>query len=115
MTMATRNLTKTFVGVRNANKANKSLRVRMDIRPSMSSDDGSSDSGLLNPNDSTPYKSVKDSLPPVWVDKIEKTDEDIAKIQIKSKTATATARPGHSVYQPLTPPPPTHRPPPFLL
>ena len=92
--MATRNLTKTFVGVRNANKANKSLRVRMDIRPSISgSDDGSSDSGLLN-QDSTPYKSVKESLPPVWVDKIEKTEEDISKIQIKStRCCLSTAAP----------------------
>ena len=81
--MATRNLTKQFVGIRNANKANKNLRVRMDIRPSMSSDDGSSDSGLLNANE-TPYKSVKDSLPPVWVDKLEKAEEDLTKIQIKS-------------------------------
>jgi len=49
----------------------------------MSSDDGSSDSGLLNANE-TPYKSVKDSLPPVWVDKLEKAEEDLTKIQIKS-------------------------------
>jgi len=92
--MACRNLTKTFVGIRNASKANKSLRVRMDIRPSTSnaSDDGSSDSGLLGANDSTPYKSVKDSLPPVWVDKIEKTEDDISKIQSKSKFPPAPLR-----------------------
>ena len=104
--MASRNLTKTFVGIRNAQKANKSLRVRMDIRPSMSSDDGASDSGLLNASDSTPYKSVKDSLPPVWVDKIEKTEEDIAKIQSKSKFNTFFQFP--SAQQSLTyslPPP----------
>lgn len=83
--MASRNLTKQFVGVRNANKANKSLRVRMDIRPSHAGDDGSSDNGLLNSSDGPQYKSVKDSLPPIWVDKIEKTEEDISKIQIRSK------------------------------
>lgn len=84
--MTSRNLTKQFVGIRNANKANKSLRVKMDIRPSMSSsDDGSSDSGLLTATDASAYKSVKDSLPPVWVDKIEKAEEDIVRIQIRSK------------------------------
>lgn len=76
-----------YLGIRNATKANKSLRVKMDIRPSTlgSSDEGSSDSGLLNASDAPAYKSVRDSLPPVWVDKIEKAEEDIVKIQIRSE------------------------------
>jgi len=75
--MATRNLTKKFVDIRNGAKANRGLGVtpRGD-----SFDEGQ----LLQGNtDSANYKSAKASLPPVWVEKIEQVEEDIGKIQLK--------------------------------
>ena len=35
--------------------------------------------------DSANYKAAKQALPPVWVEKIEQVEEDISKIQLKSK------------------------------
>jgi hypothetical protein len=29
---------------------------------------------------------MKEALPPIWIDKIEQVDEDIAKIEAKSKS-----------------------------
>jgi len=83
--MATRNLTKAFVGVRNATKANKQLNRVRD-----SSTDSADETDVLHTgSDSVNWKAVKESLPPVWVDKIEKTEEDILKIQLKMRELSA--------------------------
>jgi len=84
--MATRNLTKQFVGVRNAAKANKSLNRVRD-----SSTDSADETDVLHAagSDSATWKAAKDSLPPIWVDKIEKTEEDILKIQLKMRELSA--------------------------
>jgi hypothetical protein len=93
--MATRNLTRRFVDIRNASKANRSL--------SRYEKDESSESGLLvdpclsSCLDRTPFsllqdnhnqwKAAKDTLPPLWVDSIEQAESDLAKIQSKSESA----------------------------
>jgi len=72
--MACRNLTKQFMEVRAANKANKSLRARED-----SSDD--MDIELIESReDNTNWKAVKDTLPPTWVEGIEQIEEEILAI-----------------------------------
>lgn len=80
--MAHRNLTKKFIEIRNAAKANRSLN---------SVDKDYDDSGLLRVNtpDSSNWKASKQSLPPAWVDKIEQVEEDISKIQLKIKDLAA--------------------------
>jgi len=77
--MACRNLTKQFLDIRNASKANRSLRVRQDSTEEP-------DFGLLKPavQDSANWKSVKECLPPVWVDKIDDVEGDIKNIENKS-------------------------------
>ncbi len=35
--------------------------------------------------DSTSWRAAKQSLPPAWVDKMEQVEEDVSKIQLKSK------------------------------
>jgi syntaxin 16 len=85
--MAVRNLTKKFVDVRNAAKANKSLRVQDTLRDNVSEE---SDSGLLRAGqDNTNWKTLKDSLPPIWVDKIDQAEEDTLKIQNKMRDLAA--------------------------
>jgi hypothetical protein len=79
--MTTRNLTRKFVEVRNAAKANRTLRTP--------SSDESSDTELLqgagnSSSDSASWKASKDTLPPLWVDNIEQAEADISKIQAKS-------------------------------
>ena len=84
MEMTTRNLTRKFVEVRNAAKANRTLRTP--------SHDESSDTELLHgaggssSSDSSSWKSSKDTLPPLWVDNIEQAEADITKIQSKSES-----------------------------
>ena len=80
--MTTRNLTRKFVEVRNAAKANRSLRT-----PSHDESSGSDTELLHGGQDSSSWKASKDSLPPLWVDSIEQAEADIAKIQAKSKCA----------------------------
>lgn len=91
--MATRNLTKKFVDIRNGAKANRGLGV--------TNRGDSFDEGQLlqvhllyfvyfvllvqGNTDSANYKAAKQSLPPAWVEKIELVEEDISKIQLKSK------------------------------
>jgi hypothetical protein len=89
--MTTRNRTSKFVDIRNAAKANRSLNR-------FSEKDELSDSGLLvcwaknfqlsklfiQQDNHTQWKAAKDSLPPRWVDSIERAEEDIEQIQIKS-------------------------------
>lgn len=75
--MATRNLTKKFVDIRNGAKANRGLGVT-------SRGDSFDEGQLLQGNtDSANYKAAKQALPPVWVEKIEQVEEDISKIQLK--------------------------------
>jgi hypothetical protein len=86
--MATRNLTRHFVDIRNAAKANRSL--------SRYEKDESSDSGLLvgdhdlitlsdrKQDHQSQWKAAKDTLPPLWVDNIEQAESDLSKIQSKS-------------------------------
>eukprot|EP01036_Dinobryon_divergens_P030635 gene30635-39908_t len=77
--MACRNLTKKFIDIRNAAKANRSLRANDDR-------DSSDESGPLRQGeDSSNWKAVKNSLPPKWVESIERVEEDISKIQLKIK------------------------------
>jgi hypothetical protein len=95
--MATRNLTRRFVDIRNASKANRSL--------SRYEKDESSESGLLVEfhvlsllaltvtapfsllqDNHGQWKAAKDTLPPLWVDSIEQAESDLAKIQSKSKS-----------------------------
>lgn len=45
------------------------------------------------------WKSMKDSLPPAWVEQIEKVDEDIAKIQLKSEFRSSNIFSRHLVSQ----------------
>lgn len=86
--MATRNLTRKFFELRNGAKANRHLN-NVENR----SDSGESDTegGLLKnaSANSTNWKSVKESLPPIWVDKIEQVEEDIVKIQAKIRELNA--------------------------
>ena len=97
--MACRNLTKKFIDIRSGAKANRSLALK-----------GDSDEGLLRvlfctktsfiycifiiviyynfvqqPESSTNWKSAKNTLPPAWVDQIEQAEEDVSKIQSRSK------------------------------
>mmetsp|Transcript_23897 Transcript_23897/g.35070 ORF Transcript_23897/g.35070 Transcript_23897/m.35070 type:complete len:310 (-) Transcript_23897:102-1031(-) len=81
--MTTRNLTRRFVEIRNAAKANRTIR-------SYDSKDESSDSGLLQGTDnSSNWKAAKDTLPPLWVDGIEQAEADIARIQSKMRELSA--------------------------
>jgi len=73
--MASRNLTKKFVDIRNATKANKSLRV--------SHTESTDDIELLQQGGE--WKKDKLGLPPIWVEKVEAIEEDISRIQLKSK------------------------------
>mmetsp|Transcript_1271 Transcript_1271/g.2070 ORF Transcript_1271/g.2070 Transcript_1271/m.2070 type:complete len:308 (+) Transcript_1271:100-1023(+) len=75
--MTTRNLTRRFVEIRNAAKANRTIR-------SYDGKEESSDSGLLGPDHSN-WKSAKDTLPPLWVDSIEQAEADITRIQSKMR------------------------------
>jgi len=80
--MSVRNLTKRFIDIRNAAKANRSL-LKGD------NDSGDSDSGLLNtPSKAISRKAKNSSLPPAWVDQIEEAEEDVAKIQLKVRELT---------------------------
>ncbi len=100
--MATRNLTKRFVELRNGAKANRSLGVTRE------SDAGDGESGLLKVRrfdrlslsdkvskfqqlcfekkggDSTDWKASRMALPPDWVERIEAVEEDCNKIKTKS-------------------------------
>eukprot|EP01031_Cornospumella_fuschlensis_P040236 gene40236-49028_t len=74
--MASRNLTKKFVDMRKAAKASRGHKF----------DDHDRESGdgvLLKGGEQSNFKSLKNSLPPAWVEDIEKVEEDIAKIQLK--------------------------------
>lgn len=78
--MATRNLTRKFVDIRNGAKANR----RLD-KPSLLGDIESGDNeDLLKNQEDSQWKGSKAALPPVWVDKIEQVEEQISKIQNKS-------------------------------
>lgn len=88
--MATRNLTKKFVDLRNASKANRSLN----IGGNDSGFDSYSDREHLKPGNSSGWKSdptsswqalKANSLPPRWVEDIEKVEDDISKIELKIK------------------------------
>lgn len=86
--MTTRNLTRKFVELRNAAKANRQLR-----NASQDSSE-SSDTQLLasgDPDSASPsaWKSSRESLPPLWVDSIEQAEADIAKIQTKMRELSA--------------------------
>mmetsp|Transcript_15906 Transcript_15906/g.16653 ORF Transcript_15906/g.16653 Transcript_15906/m.16653 type:complete len:306 (-) Transcript_15906:188-1105(-) len=78
--MATRNLTRRFVDIRNSAKANRSLNRYHEK-------DESSDSGLLDNHGG--WKSAKDTLPPLWVDSIEQAESDLSKIQSKMRELSA--------------------------
>eukprot|EP00286_Rhodomonas_abbreviata_P008003 CAMPEP_0181336114 /NCGR_PEP_ID=MMETSP1101-20121128/27232_1 /TAXON_ID=46948 /ORGANISM="Rhodomonas abbreviata, Strain Caron Lab Isolate" /LENGTH=137 /DNA_ID=CAMNT_0023446359 /DNA_START=53 /DNA_END=462 /DNA_ORIENTATION=+ len=80
--MACRNLTKKFVDIRNAAKANRSLAIKED-----SNDSREPESGLLKSEVS--WKSTKNTLPPAWVDQIEQAEEDVSKIQNKMRELAA--------------------------
>jgi len=84
--MATRNLTKKFVEIRNASKANRHLKSGDD-----SSDETLPHKGLLNQNsDSTTWRASKGkALPPRWVEDIENAEDTISKIEIKIKELSA--------------------------
>ena len=85
--MATRNLTKAFISARNGGKANRSI-LKSERLESISgdSDGAGSDSGLLNSvGDTVNWKAVRESLPPIWVEKLENVEEDVEKIQNKIK------------------------------
>lgn len=88
--MATRNLTKAFISARNGGKANRSILKSEKLESySADSDGGGSDSGLLNSvGDTVNWKAVKESLPPLWVEKLETVEEDIEKIQNRIKELT---------------------------
>lgn len=80
--MASRNLSKKFIELRNSAKANITLGSRDDK-------DTSSDSELLTNGDSNNGKVHRSSLPPVWVDKIHQVENDIAKIQLRMRDLSA--------------------------
>lgn len=85
--MATRNLTRKYIELRNGAKANRHLN-NTDNR----SDSGEEGEGGLLKNassNSSNWKAVKESLPPIWVDKIEQVEEDINKIQTKIRELNA--------------------------
>lgn len=79
--MATRNLSKNYNELRQQGKVDRGGN-------SNGYDDSHNDGGLLTENSSN-YKSMKDSLPPLWIEKIEQAEEDIAKIHSKMKELTA--------------------------
>lgn len=76
--MASRNLSKRFIELRNSAKANITLLGSRDDK------DTSSDSELLTSTDSNSGK-LRNTLPPFWVDKIQKVENDISKIQLKMR------------------------------
>lgn len=80
--MATRNLSRKYFELRTGAKANRHLAVT-----STGSDeecDTISNDGLLpNGVEQSNWKAMKEALPPIWIDKIEQVDEDIAKIEAK--------------------------------
>ena len=84
--MATRNLTAKFVAGRSGTIKQSPTKSRSD-----SGAGEESDGGLLSQreSDSTNWKLVRESLPPLWVDKIEKVEEDINKIQTKMRELSA--------------------------
>ena len=77
--MATRNLTRKFVDLRNSAKANRRLNtsVLQDVEQGDNVD-------LLRANEEN-WQGPKTALPPVWVEKIEQMEEQIQFIQAKSK------------------------------
>mmetsp|Transcript_3698 Transcript_3698/g.6130 ORF Transcript_3698/g.6130 Transcript_3698/m.6130 type:complete len:318 (+) Transcript_3698:107-1060(+) len=85
--MACRNLTKKFVDIRNAAKANRHLNVK----GGDSDDSKGSESILLQSemSNSSNWKSPKNTLPPAWVDQIEAAEEDVSKIQSKIQELNA--------------------------
>eukprot|EP01041_Mallomonas_annulata_P000100 gene100-140_t len=75
--MATRNLTRNFLELRAANPSRKVSGHKKD---------DASESELLHgagENSSHNWKASKESLPPVWIDTIDKIEQDIARIQSK--------------------------------
>jgi syntaxin 16 len=108
--MASRNLTKKFVEIRNAAKANRTIDRHFEYD---SPSEG--DRGLLRvcisylvsifnesccffleqgngSNDSSTPLSLKHTLPPVWVDRIEEVEEDISRIKLKMGEVDALHR-----------------------
>jgi syntaxin 16 len=77
--MATRNLTKNFNELRQQGKSD---------RGGNDYDDSNNDRSLLSESGAN-YRSMKDSLPPLWIEKIEQAEEDITKIQSKMKDLVA--------------------------
>lgn len=78
--MATRNLTRKYVDIRNAQRANRvtgfhenNVRVNGE------------DQGSLLETRTREFNAAKNSLPPLWVEKIEVVEEDINKIQNKMR------------------------------
>jgi hypothetical protein len=68
------------VEIRNGAKANRHLGHGKDDLS-----DGTH-SGLLKSSDSAAnWKASRNSLPPAWVDQIEQAEDDVSKIQVKSK------------------------------
>lgn len=91
--MATRNLTKAFSQARNGGKANRSiLKSEGQLNQGTSDSDQHSDSGLLTADGETwkaipgnsphkgPVGGVHDTLPPQWVDSLDKAEECIEAI-----------------------------------
>lgn len=84
--MASRNLTKKFVEMRTASRVSKGLGLKYDEERE------SGEAGLLKQQggeSAAAWKSMKNSLPPAWVEQIEKVDEDVAKIQLKMNELSA--------------------------
>jgi len=79
--MATRNLSKNYNELRQQGKADRGGNGYDDSR-----NDGG---GLLADDGANQFKSMKDSLPPLWIEKIEQAEEDITKIQSKMKDLAA--------------------------
>jgi syntaxin 16 len=81
--MATRNLTRKFLDARNGAKANKGLGLGAeDISNEASA------ANLLEAGDSSNtsnWQEIKNSLPPIWVDRVEQVEEDVSKIETKMK------------------------------
>lgn len=81
--MATRNLSRKYFELRNGAKANRHLNVDIRNNSDEEPENVSVDGLLKNSGNSSNWKSLKESLPPIWIDKIEQVDEDIGKIQNK--------------------------------
>eukprot|EP01041_Mallomonas_annulata_P000099 gene99-139_t len=78
--MAVRNLTRKFLEIRNGAKANRMLLNSRDDK-----EDTTSDSELLTGLDSSNSGKIAKSVPPVWLDKVERFDDDVSKIQFRMR------------------------------